>query len=628
MLKSKSKVENSIKSIYEDKKRNIWIGTYKEGLYKLNQTKKIIDHWVADAIEKKSLSHNFVISINEDYAGNILVGTYIGLNKFNPNLPENGFERIYHSAANKNSISDNLIWALSKSLLDTNIIWIGTANNLTKLNTFNHSFEIIEISNPNNLQYGTSSGYIIDEIIDKEKIIWTDSYAGLLRINLTSGKTERFMHEENNSQSIISNQINKILKDDNGVLWIATEIGVSFLTPKSTQFNSFVDENPYSNFAFKLKKKNISAFTKSGDGRIFIGTMDGLYSFDNSIEGDYFKKITSFNGYHIWSLASSNKNEIWIGTYGKGLKQLNGLNNKIINWDLKSSKTSSRALLYNKSLLSDSKNNVWVGFWGVGIVRIDKETSNYNIWLNEPENDQSLSHNDVWVIKEDHLGRIWIGTQGGGLNLFKDTNGGIFHHWLGTDGESKLNSNNIYSICVAEKRSDSSESKTTLWLGTDNGLNKLEIDNKVDSAIYNLEITSSFYTIKEGLSDNSINSIVEDNKGNLWLGTGSGISFFDVDKKTFTNFSSADGINGSLMNPESSLKLENGYILFGGTDGLNIFDPKKIKQSNYIPNLVITDFQLFNNSIKVGKESLLKESVLASKEIKLSHDQDVFSFEF
>ncbi len=120
-----------------------------------------------------------------------------------------------------------------------------------------------------------------------------------------------------------------------------------------------------------------------------------------------------------------------------------------------------------------------------------------------------------------------------------------------------------------------------MWLGTSNGLNKFIVNNNKDSLnIYDIDVKIESYTVKDGLPDNSVNSILEDTDGNLWLGTGSGISFFNIEKNTFTNFSSADGINGTLMNYESAIMLENGLALFGSTKGLNIFDPKKIKQSD------------------------------------------------
>jgi ligand-binding sensor domain-containing protein len=70
-----------------------------------------------------------------------------------------------------------------------------------------------------------------------------------------------------------------------------------------------------------------------------------------------------------------------------------------------------------KSIFEDEEQNIWVGFWGGGLCRLKAE--NYEIWINENNNKNSLSHNDVWSIHQDKSGRLWIGTNGGGLNLIE-----------------------------------------------------------------------------------------------------------------------------------------------------------------------------------------------------------------
>jgi signal transduction histidine kinase/DNA-binding response OmpR family regulator/sugar lactone lactonase YvrE len=410
---------------------------------------------------------------------------------------------------------------------------------------------------------------------------------------------------------------------------VATENGVSYFTPKSSLFNSL--DFSYTNFksSSTLNKKNTTALNKSSDNKYWIGTADGLYSVEYTKYNQHVKKINEFDGIHIWSLASVNENELWVGTYGKGLKRFEYRINKIISEDINSPKIKTEALYYNKSLLTDSRKNIWVGYWGVGIARINPQTGEADVWQNEPGNTKSLSHNDVWVIKEDRSGRIWIGTQGGGLNLFEDKNGGIFHYWLHTENKkSEISSNNINSIYETSKSDNATDPETTLWIGTSNGLNRVDVEEKSISNPYDIHLTFHSYSIKDGLPANNVNSILEDDEGNLWLGTGDGISFFDVTDETFTNFSLADGLNGTVMNTESALRLDNGLMLFGSTKGLNIFDPEKIKLSDYKPSIVITDFQIFNSSVEIGENSILKESILTTDEIILTHDQDVFSFEF
>jgi len=628
-IKSDLTEENSITAIFEDGKGNIWIGTYKEGLYKLVPSTNNFDHWIANTDDEKSLSHNYIHDICEDNDGNILIGTHIGLNKFNPDSPQSGFEKFFYNLDNQKSLSNNLIWGISKSTLYPDNVWICTLNNLTKFDSEKLLFERVTIGNPDHLQYGTSVNSLVEEIEDNELIIWAASYSGLIRINLSSDNSKRFVHDELNVQSLNSNQINKIIKDRTGVLWVATENGVSYSTPKSTSFNSISLGNDGSNIATILKKKNITAISKFDDSRIWIGTANGLYLLDNSEINAGIKKMPEFGNDHIWSLVSMSKNEIWVGTFGKGLKQFNYAENKIVSWDLEDPKIRTQSVFYNRALFADSKKNIWVGYWGVGAARINPQTGISEVWLNEPGNPTSISHNDVWVIKEDKFGRIWLGTVGGGLNLFEEKDGGIFHHWIQSkDDKNGLSSNNIYSICVANNLKELGDSETVLWIGTSDGLNRFEIINNHNSDIYDIEIKNQFYNVKDGLPDNSVNSIIEDENGNLWLGTGSGISFFDESKKTFTNFTTADGINGTLMNPESASRLDNGLILFGSTRGLNIFSPKNIKLSAYKPNVVITDFQIFNKSVQIGDDSPLKESIRTIDEIILAPDQDVFSFEF
>ena len=312
--------ENSIKSIYEDSKGNIWTGTYKNGLYQLDIKSGKIVHWKSEPGNPNSLSHNYVQSILEATDGNILVGTYIGFNVLNPNHPEKGFRRFFHSENDKNSLSSNLIWSLSKSVTNPNIIWIGTSHNLTKFNSADLSFQRIEIPNPKNLQYGSGSGVVIEEVVENENILWSDSYSGLLRINLSTNESTRFLYDENYSKSIISNQINKIIKDRSGVIWIATENGISFITPKSTSFNNLSFGKNKNNLSSHLQKKNITGICQSKDGKVWVGTTDGLYSIENLKDKPQLKEYSKFIGSHIWSIATAEKDEVWIGTYREWIK--------------------------------------------------------------------------------------------------------------------------------------------------------------------------------------------------------------------------------------------------------------------------------------------------------------------
>ena len=632
-LKIESKItgENTITAIYEDRDHFIWIGTYRSGLYRLNPKSEKLDHWFSKPDNVTTLSNNYISSILQDNEENMWISTYSGLNKFNPRLSMRNFKRYYNEPDNPNSISDNIVWALTPSQTDSNLFWIGTANGLTAYRTDKKVFTQIKVPNPDNLQFGTSAGYVIEEYFNNEKILWIDSYAGLIRLNITNGNIERFTSDKSIPYSLSSNQIHKKIIDRSGVLWIATNNGLSSFSPARSKFNNVLSGNYRFLNSDLINKKNIKAIANTADGKIWLGSEKGLYSFNNSKENKKVKEYYQTKKLNIWSLAPGKNNELWIGTYGSGLYKLNILSERLTPFSYNGKKFKTPAVKFNKSVYCDNQNNIWIGYWGFGLGRINASTDKYEHWFNNSGNPNSLSHNDVWVIYQDKKERIWIGTNGGGLNLFDENSGGQFHRWVyGKNNSQSLSSNSVYSICESSKeKKDFKYNQTILWIGTNNGLNKFEINNSdtsINTTFPSVKITH--YTIKDGLADNSISCIVEDNNGNLWLGTNSGITLYNPVKNEFTNFNKADGIVGGSFYSSSVYKAENGIIFMGSTSGLNCFSPDEIKLSNFVPPVLVTDFMIFNEAVKVNENSILKSSILYTKKIILNYKQNVFSFQF
>ena len=166
--------ENAITYIYEDSKGLIWVGTYRSGLYRLNPSNNKIDHWYNKLDDKSSISNNYISSILEDNEGNIWISTYNGLNKLDPKSSSKAFKRFFNIPGNPNSISNNIVWYLTQSDSDPNLIWIGTANGLTKYRTDQKSFSQITIPNPLGLQFGTAGGSVVEEISRKWRKYFVD----------------------------------------------------------------------------------------------------------------------------------------------------------------------------------------------------------------------------------------------------------------------------------------------------------------------------------------------------------------------------------------------------------------------------------------------------------------------
>ncbi|MEP0861292.1 MAG: response regulator [Ignavibacterium sp.] len=620
--------ENSIRSLFEDHNGFIWIGTYKSGLYRFDPTTEEIKHWKSIAGDRKSLSNNYVTGIVEDSDYNIWISTYNGFNKLIEVDSEIYFEKYFKDSLNENSISSNIIWSITKSKIDPALLWLGTSEGLTSFNTKTKVFKQIPIPNPAKLQFGESAGNVIEEFSGNKKILWADSYAGLLRIDLSDGRVTRFINDEKNPKSIISNQINGLLKDRSGVIWIVTQNGISYFSEKSLKFNNLQSASENGFDYNLLNNKSVNAITLDSHNTIWFGTNKGLYFLDGKSNNKFIQKYKALGDINIWSLTEGNQNELWIGTYGYGIVKLHTATGRIekINPDLPQTRVASAN--FNRVVYSDNKKDIWVGYWGIGLGRINSSDNKFEIWQNAGNQiTESLSHNDVWAIYQDRKGRMWIGTNGGGLNLLVEERSGKFLKWMADD--DGLSSNSINAITESTNKKYASDDKTVLWIATDNGLNKFTInDSAADIFFDNSKIEIKQFSSGQGLLNNSIKAIAEDDNGNLWVTTGKGISLFDVDKEIFLNFNNADGIFDGDFNTSSILKDNNGKIYAGSVKGLNVFVPQNIKLSSFNPPIVFTNFQIFNQPVKIGENSPIKNELNKSKLIELSYSQNVFSFEF
>lgn len=621
-LDSASEDEINITCIYEDNNNNIWIGTYKNGLFRFIPSENKFENWRNTLGGSKILSNNFVTSIFEDLNADIWIATFKGLNKFNHDSPGNPFIRVLPEL-------EIPIWSLTNSSFYKDELWLGTFNGLIRFNPKTQSLINFSLPDSYGFEFGSSVSSVAEEEFLGEKILWIGTFGGLVRINLTTGLKERFIQTKKGDGEILSNQVQDMIIDKSGVIWIATENGINFYSRKNSKFNLQSSGKNFAALLPELSNKNLRAFAETNNKVLWFGTDAGLFACSPN-----FPKLHSYNkselkSLNVWSFCNGGSNSLWIGTYGQGLKEFNLVTKSLKTWKVDNPLFNSTAFNYIKTIQEDNLGFIWVGFWGGGLARLDPSTGKVIHWRNEENNPSSLSYNDVSIIYEDKKERIWVGTNGGGLDLFQGENQNDFYIWSTSGkGKQQLSSNSIYTICESTRNSKP-DNQTILWIGTANGLNKFMIKNDSGSSIGSkLEVEIKHYTVNNGLPDNAIECIIEDENGNLWIGTSSNISFFNVKEESFTNYSKADGLNGSTFNSSAVLRTSEGIMIFGCTNGLNYFNPDRIKKSDYSPPVVITEFKIFNQKTGNKNFSSLISSISNSEEIVLSHDQNDFSFQF
>lgn len=644
---------NFIRCLFEDSRKNLWIGTG-NGLSRYNRVKDEFINYKHDPKDAGSLSNNDIRAINEDSDGDLWIGTYGGgLEKYN--FEKDTFEHNKVEVRDtdfKRSNRVNCIFEDSRKQL-----WIGTwGGGVFLFEKKKNQFIPFNLTDSGSL--GVRQINCITESADGKIIICCNH--GVFFVNPSNGKHQHYLNDNSNNNSISDDFVSCAYSDKNNNLWIGTrEGGLNLLDTKSSQYRYYKNE---SDNPFSISNNSIMTIYEDRSGILWIGTFGGGINKVNSqskkIRHYYFQdgKDNCVSSNKIYSFDEDEDGNIWIGTWDCGLNKFSNTTNEFLHFlhDPENENTISQNTV--NAIAHDKKGNIWVATSGGGLNVLEKNSGNFRKFVQD-NSGNSVSNNTIFSLKTDKYGDLWIGTAAG-LDKFeiekkKFTNysqlltgnasgplrirtihiGNDDTIWLGVDNgglisfkqsESKFT---VYKNIPGDSASLSSnyvlsiyeDSKGVLWIGTlDAGLNKFLKDEKKFKR----------YSTRNGLPNNSINGILEDHNGNLWISTNNGITKFDPMNETFRNYDVSDGFQSNEFNPGACIKLENGEFIFGGINGYNVFKASEITDNKLSPPVVISDFQIFNKSVDVySDDSPIHKHISLEKNISLTHRESVFSFE-
>lgn len=609
----KPKVIESVGAIIEDGKGNLWFGSH-GSLYYYNTHTDELKRYTK---ETNKLSNNFIRSIVIDKNERIWLATINGLNCFDAS--NETFKSYYHDIRDNTSIRSNKIAIL---LVDyKNRLWVGTDKGL---DLFTNSQDasgkgVFKHFRHNPLDNKTiAEGSIMSLLEDSEHNLWIGTeFEGLDRLDLKKLDTDNpaFFHYKNDpaqATSLSNNTVISLLEDRQKNLWVGTySKGLSVFNRSSMRFSA----------AFDNQEKG--------------------YALSSNFVNSFFEE----------------EDFLWVGT-DMGLNQVNKKTGKIktfLNDPLNPRSISSNWI---QAILKDSRGNLWIGTRGGGLNKFSYQSGTFTRFLNDPMDSSSLLSNSIFSIYEDKKKNLWLGSLEGGLILFdrdklsfKNYNNNPSNSpsyvtqicgapqdglWLltirtvdfFTPGKKQVtyahNPQDPHSISSDINNCLHRDRNNNLWVGTDKGLNVLDVQ------------TNRFktYTTEDGLPDNTVKAILEDDHGNLWVSTNKGISkFIDAIKypsiARFKNYAPSDGLQGHEFNRRACYKDSRGGMYFGGTKGINYFHPDSIKDNTDIPEVRITDFLILNKPLQIGAEhSPLKQNIYFTEEITLSYRLSVFTIKF
>jgi signal transduction histidine kinase/CheY-like chemotaxis protein/ligand-binding sensor domain-containing protein len=598
---SHSPGDNNILSLFTDSRGTLWLGTDGKGLNKLvivDNEKKIYRFVRYRAkISSPAISNtedlNRILAITEGLDGRLWLGTPTGLLSFDPGSEEFRFYAADPLAPGK--LLNKYIHCAYRDRQGGT--WLGSPGGGLSKMTLTAQGEPVFTNytyrqdDPNGL-----SGNSVEAIYeDRTGVLWVGVYnGGLNKLPLNPGpgpnrEIEFFAHYRAGPRQLSYSAVKSIYEDSKGRLWIGTDGG------------------------------GINRVEPSGD-------MNAGLSFT------YYKKNpadpAALNDNSVLTICEDSRGDIWAGTYQGGVNRLTPgspgfkprFKPRFKHYLYDPRDPASLSHNFINAIIRDSRDVMWVGTMGMGLNRYEPGIDGFTRFPGNTGTPSSLSNTGVTCMYEDRSGRFWIGTVNG-LN-WMDRDKETFAVYRNDPSNPRgLNRNFIRVIYQ--------DGKGVLWVGTDGGgLNKCA--DVPDRPGQPLEF--EHYTTAHGLPNNVVLSIMEDHQGNLWMGTNKGLCCFSPEKGVIRNYDVSDGLQSNEFKMGAALKSRSGELLIGGINGFNIFDPARLGSNLFIPEVVITDLLLFNRKVPVGEmengRSILEKSITETREITLSHEDYVVSFEY
>jgi len=449
----------NISKIIQAADSSIWVGAMGAGISHLTPDGRLIDTFLlyTDSLYAQKMQN--VKTLFEDMKGNIWVGTDNG-----------GLFTILASDSNRvlaypnlNFLERDKITAISQS--DGGNIWIGTAQHGVYILGPNHEVT----KNFTNVSNNSSSlsGNVVKAIYkNHDHQIWIGTEDGLSVYRPGTSDFQNFHHDPDNLESLSNNSINAITMDKSGIIWIGTNNrGINRFSPFYTFFTNY---QMHTGDSDGLSSNIVWAFSERTDGHVWLGTDDGLDLFD-PIKNKISKILP--NKHHLLShntirrIFIDHSNRLWLGTDGGGINiydPRSGVVKVLKNDPLNPNSLSSNRV---RDIVQDNDGTIWVATLK-GLNRYNPETNNFSVFKSSANNKSGLSDDRILDLFVDSHNKIWLATYSS-LNCF-DKSTSTFKQFSGADGDSE----SVITTIIVSIYKSPHDPDNLLWIGTSNGLNR------------------------------------------------------------------------------------------------------------------------------------------------------------
>ena len=548
-----------------DDSGNLWMGA-RDKVFRWDASH---DSLRAYDIRTERSESNFVRTIFKDARGTIWIGTQDGLRQYK------GRDRLSESYRPYPADRDpqaNEISALSGK--SESELWVGTRNG---------HFASFAIKSRQFTYYPTEFELgRIHEIFDySERELLVGSDNGLFYF-------DRYSHRWRRSGDELGREsIYDCFRDREGGLWIGTYFsGVNYLSPKHGEIEWYHDDKTPGS----LSGNAVSQFCEDPSGNMWIATENGgLNYFDTKSRRFTSYADRSYTNLHALYLEGD---DLWIGTFSRGLDILNVRTGRIRRYRMDLSDSTSLPNDHVYTICRTRDGTMYVGTLG-GLCRYDPAGDHF---LRE----RALGQSFVFDMAEDSEGNLWVATKGRGL--WRRRPAGAWQQ-LRTSGSQSERFNRIYI-----------DEDSTVWIcSEDRGIYRY--DRSGDSLVN--------YSSQQHLPRCTYYGIIDDGNGSLWLSSNSGIVRYRPDSMTVQTYTIENGLQSNQFNYKSSMKSSDGKFWFGGINGFNCFYPQDLTVNTVLPNVEISSVTMpLSDTLDASRR------IMVGSRISIPHATPYFTINF
>jgi len=642
---------NEVKAIYEDRRGNLWIGTSGGSLALFDRRKNaFINYHTSNT--PTGFSHSLIRYITSDYLGKIWVATFTGLDVFDPDTKK--VSKFPIAAAQFGKLPPAMINILMED--SKHRMWVGTDDGLFLYNRKKSSFTRIGSVTDKPVHL---AGTMVKSIAEDDNgNIWIGTTSGLSMLKPDGMGFENYKNIPGDPHSLSNNIIQSIALSKNGQLWLGTEDGLNVFDPRTKKVMVY---RPNPRNSYSLRGTSVKYVYIDRQGIYWLGLYrEGINKFDsnlnlfNLIRSNVFD-VYGLNAPVVTAFAHKDNTNIYVATEGGGLSIFNRNTALFHKVDLKKLGLQSPVPLM--SLFVSSSKKLYVGTFGYGLIVMDSTLTKATSFR-KTNNDSGLNSDEIFCTTQDKNGLIWVGTNGGGINVMDSNHKVVFRYtskvqsptdrklplnnyirfikedrfaniWVGSHGSGVAMINADKTIIKHYNELNSGlqgdvtqafleDSKGRIWVGTAGG--GLNLLNQKSGKFIN-------FGERDGLANAVVDAIVEDDNHNLWLSTNKGISHFDPKTQKFSNYGIYNGVQNNNFIKGAALKCKDGEIFFGGAEGMNYFNPAGFKKNQNVGPVLFTELKISNSTVEASDEGPITEHISVAKRIDLDYKQN-FSLSF